>query len=98
MFTTDYALILGYLVMIGVVGSCVGFIKSGGSGIKPMLTRIFDGCFSAYVVFEMSFYAFENTRLSLAICAVAAFAGSDVLVTVRDLIIDILRVKVGSKK
>ena len=47
---------LFYVLIIGCAGSITAFIKNGGGGIKILLKRTWDGCFSAYVVYEIAFF------------------------------------------
>lgn len=73
-----------YICLVGLAGSCVGFFKNQGSGLKSLFLRLVDGCFSAYVIYEITFYYLNSQRISLALCAVGAFMGSDILVLVKD--------------
>ncbi len=50
-------------------------MRSPGNFIK----RVLDGCFSAYIVYEISFFFCKDMRLSLAICGIGAFKGSGIL-------------------
>jgi len=66
---------LFYVLIIGCAGSITAFIKNGGGGIKILLKRTWDGCFSAYVVYEIAFF-----------CGVGAWMGSEALIFVRDFV------------
>ena len=75
---------LFYVLIIGCAGSITAFIKNGGGGIKILLKRTWDGCFSAYVVYEIAFFFAKDEHVSFAICGVGAWMGSEALIFVRD--------------
>lgn len=77
---------LAYVCAVGVAGSIVAWFrqpfateKSPAVALRSFFTRLCDGCFSAYVIYEIAFFCTKDMRLSLAICGIGAFKGSGVL-------------------
>ena len=68
-----------YVLAAGVAGSVTAFLKHGECGARNFVKRILDGCFSAYIVYEIAFFCAKDMRLSLAICGIGAFKGSGIL-------------------
>lgn len=68
-----------YILAAGVAGSVTAFLKYGERGTGNFIKRVLDGCFSAYIVYEISFFFCKDMRLSLAICGIGAFKGSGIL-------------------
>ena len=68
-----------YVLAAGVAGSVTAFLKHGECGASNFVKRILDGCFSAYIVYEIAFFCAKDMRLSLAICGIGAFKGSGIL-------------------
>ena len=68
-----------YVLAAGVAGSVTAFLKHGECGARNFVKRILDGCFSAYIVYEIAFFFAKDMRLSLAICGIGAFKGSGIL-------------------
>ena len=68
-----------YILAAGVAGSVTAFLKHGECGARNFVKRILDGCFSAYIVYEIAFFCAKDMRLSLAICGIGAFKGSGIL-------------------
>ncbi|KEA46563.1 hypothetical protein CR66_01630 [Campylobacter mucosalis] len=85
-----------YVMALGILGSLVGFTKSDQKGLKAFSYRLIDGVFSAYIAYEIAFYFLQNERLCMAICATAAWFGSDLLVEIRDIIISAIKAKIGT--
>jgi len=77
---------LFYVLIIGAAGSITAFIKNGGVSLKELGKRTWDGCFSAYVVYEIAFFFSKDERVSFAICGIGAWMGSEVLIFVRDFV------------
>ena len=46
-----------YILAAGVAGSVTAFLKYGERGAGNFIKRVLDGCFSAYIVYEISFSA-----------------------------------------
>ena len=68
-----------YVLAAGVAGSVTAFLKHGECGARNFVKRILDGCFSAYIVYEIAFFCAKDMRLSLAICGIGAFKGSGIM-------------------
>ena len=68
-----------YVLAAGVAGSVTAFLKHGECGARNFVKRVLDGCFSAYIVYEIAFFCAKDMRLSLAICGIGAFKGSGIL-------------------
>ena len=68
-----------YVLAAGVAGSVTAFLKHGECGARNFVKRILEGCFSAYIVYEIAFFCAKDMRLSLAICGIGAFKGSGIL-------------------
>lgn len=76
-----------YVLVIGCAGSITAFIKNGGGGgIRNLLKRTWDGCFSAYVVYEIAYFFAKDEHVSFAICGIGAWMGSEALIFVRDFV------------
>lgn len=74
-----------YLLVLGVIGSFVQFSKQETKGFKSFFVRLVDGCFSAFIVYEIAFYYLSNERISLAICGIGAWLGTENIISyVRD--------------
>lgn len=67
------------MLAAGVAGSVTAFLKHGERGVENFIKRVLDGCFSAYVIYEIAFFCAKDMRLSLAICGIGAFKGSGIL-------------------
>ncbi|AQW85484.1 hypothetical protein CPIN18021_1097 [Campylobacter pinnipediorum subsp. caledonicus] len=85
---------LFYIVMVGLMGSSVSFLHNPNKSFRGFLNRVFEGCFVAYIVYEISFFNFHNTRLSLSLCGFGAWMGSDGLIFIRDIVTDFFKKKV----
>ncbi|WP_169753733.1 hypothetical protein [Campylobacter curvus] len=79
-----------YVLVVGIVGSIVGFAKSEAAGLKALGKRVLDGVFTAYVVYEIAFFYFHDLRYSLGICGIGAWMGSEGLLLAKDVAIEIL--------
>ena len=77
---------LAYVCAVGVAGSIVAWFrqpsateKSPAVALRSFFTRLCDGWFSAYIIYEIAFFYAKDMRLALAICGIGAFTGSGIL-------------------
>ena len=83
-----------YLFYVLAAGSIAAWLRSPGGGVSEFLKRLYDGCFSAYIIYEIAFFCVKDMRLSIAICGVGAFRGSGIL----DLAISFFRKKFAEER
>ncbi|AQW85548.1 hypothetical protein CPIN18021_0286 [Campylobacter pinnipediorum subsp. caledonicus] len=83
-----------YILIVGIVGSFVSWSKAENHNLRNIFFRVIDGCFSAYVVYEIAYYFTTNEKLSLAICGVGAFSGSDMLVSLKEFALNFFQRKI----
>ncbi|PSM51360.1 hypothetical protein CBLAS_0925 [Campylobacter blaseri] len=84
---------LFYVVVVGSIGSSVSFLKLPNKSFNGFLSRVLEGCFVAYIVYEISFFNFQNVRLSLSLCGFGAWLGSDGLIFVKEALVKFLNNK-----
>lgn len=87
---------LTYILVVGIVGSVVSYLKNGAKIKGGLAGRIAEGCFTAYVVYEIVFYHFHDLRYSLGICGIGAWMGVEGLVFIRDTLFGFLKKKEDS--
>lgn len=65
-----------YLLVLGIIGGIVG-AREPKQSLKAFFIRLIDGCFSAFIAYEIAFYYLNNERISLAICGIGAWLGME---------------------
>ncbi len=88
-----------YLAVVSFFSGVIGTIHRAEHKVKDNLTGkvlliLFGGIssvFIGYVVFEISFFYFENQRLCVAISAFCAWSGTKVLLELQNRLLDFVQ-------
>lgn len=70
-----------WLSILSLIGGTLGYIKRKSEGFRwrAFLIGVVSSMFTAYIVYEIVFFAFESEKLSVALGGLGAWIGTDVL-------------------
>lgn len=88
-----------YVAVLGIslVGGVISLYEKEKlkAGIRHLFFGLMASCFVGYIAYEISFYVFSSERLSIAICAMSAWSGTGLLISLRELLLEIIKRKFG---